>query len=95
MLLEGHGQESGCCLVQKPAEFPSAGLDQCGGERVLLLVLQNALCGEGRSVGPSPCTPVPLRPLQPSEVEITLPRCPGFKQPAETGVSSFLSSVTV
>ena len=27
MLLEGHGQESGCCLVQKPAKFPSAGLD--------------------------------------------------------------------
>lgn len=27
MLLEGHSQESGRCLVQEPAEFPSVGLD--------------------------------------------------------------------
>ena len=38
-----HGQESGCCLVQEPAEFPSSGLDQGCGERVFLLVVQNAL----------------------------------------------------
>ena len=56
MLLEGHGQESGCCLVQEPAEFPSVGLDKSSREGVVLLVLQNALCEDSMFVRPG-CTP--------------------------------------
>lgn len=62
VLLEGHSQESGCRLVQEPAQFPSVGLDQGGGERVFLLVLQNALHREGRGMRPGP------QPQHPSEL---------------------------
>lgn len=88
MLLEGNGQESGCCLIQKPAKFPSAGLDQGGGERVFLLVLQNALCGEGRSMGPCP-HPRTLGPLLPSRGDIAHPGSPNFKQSGGMGSLPF------
>lgn len=46
MLLEGHGEEAGGRLVQKPAEFARVRLDQGCGQGVLFLLLQDALCGE-------------------------------------------------
>lgn len=97
MLLKGHGQESGRCLVQEPAKFSRVGLDQGGGEGVLLLGLQNALQKNGTIVRPPPAPPAPLgapRTPQGQECDVVLPA--GLALTInEDRVSTFPSSVTV
>lgn len=75
MLLEGHGQESGCCLIQEPAEFPGVGLHEGGRERAVLLVLQNALCEEHMLVRPGCMPGAPQSSQAPGDYPLLLSRC--------------------
>lgn len=98
MLLERHGQESSCCLIQEPAEFPSVGLDKGGREQAVLLVLQNALREEGMIVRTG-CTPgAPQSSQAPHGLSYSLDVMSLFQlsQLKTAGkVPSFLSSVTI
>lgn len=46
MLLKGHRQLFGCCLVQEPQQLPRVWPDAGGREGVLLIAFQNALSDE-------------------------------------------------
>ena len=69
--------------------FPVLGWTSAAGSGFSSLSSKMRCVERAGAWGP-PCTPAPLRPLQPSAGEITLPRCPGFKQSPEMGLFLFI-----